>query len=86
MHHVGTVLIVGAIAGSVAATLSGKATELFGRKAVFVASLICVGVVVARLFTWTPNPEYAYEFYLYGALFGMGERVIITQLTGKNYS
>ena len=40
-------------------------------------------VVIVIFFTWAPNPEESYIFYILAALWGVADAVWQTQINGK---
>lgn len=51
----------------------------------FIAAFLLHGGVQITLMLWVPDPERVYLFYIFAALWGMGDAVIQTQINGKKF-
>ena len=53
------------------------------RVPIFLGGTLVNFIVVIVLFTWSPNPEEAYLFYILAGLWGVADAVWQTQINGK---
>lgn len=50
-----------------------------------IAAFLLHGGVQITLMLWVPDPDRVYLFYIFAALWGMGDAVIQTQINGKKF-
>ena len=61
----------------------GVLVKHLGRLPVFILGAAINAGVIADLFTWVPNPDQSWAFFLLAALWGMADAVWQTQINGK---
>ena len=49
-----------------------------------IVALLLHGGTQITLMLWTPDPDRVYLFYIFAAMWGMGDAVIQTQINGKD--
>ena len=85
VHNLGYVLIIFGVCDAFCSFSFGFIIKFVGRVPIFIFGAIVNIIVVTILFTWAPNPEEAYVFYLLAALWGVADAVWQTQINGMYY-
>lgn len=67
--------------------LCSSMVDLISKLLVFflIAAFLLHGGVQITLMLWVPDPDRVYLFYIFAALWGMGDAVIQTQINGKKF-
>lgn len=61
----------------------GFVIKVVGRVPIFIFGTIVNAIVIVIFFTWSPNPDQAYMFYILAALWGVADAVWQTQINGE---
>lgn len=83
VQNVGYVLIVYGVCDAICSFSFGYVIKLVGRVPIFIFGAIINAIVIVILFTWAPNPEEAYVFYILSGLWGVADAVWQTQINGE---
>ena len=83
VHTVGRVLILFGVCDALASIGFGFIIKKVGRLPIFVLGAAVNAGVIADLFTWVPNPDQSWAFFLLAALWGMADAVWQTQINGE---
>ena len=83
VHNVGFVLIAYGISDTACSFGFGILVKHLGRLPVFVLGAAINAGVIADLFTWVPNPDQSWAFFLLAALWGTADAVWQTQINGE---
>jgi hypothetical protein len=61
----------------------GYAVKYAGRQPIFILGAIINAGVIVTFFTWVPNPDQGWVFFVLAALWGVGDAVWQTQINGN---
>lgn len=80
IHNVGYVMICFGLADALGSAIFGHLIRKVGRVTIFVAgAAVNVGMIIL-MYTWTPDPETPFIFFLISGLWGLGDAVWQTQI------
>ncbi len=83
VQNVGYVLMCYGVTDAICSFSFGFIIKKVGRVPIFLMGAVINVVVVAVLFSWSPNPEEAYLFYVMAAFWGAADAVWQTQINGE---
>ena len=83
VENVGVVLITYGICDAFFSSAFGHAINYVGRMPIFLLGAAINFAVMAVLFTWPPNPDQGYVFFVMAGLWGVADAVWQTQINGN---
>ena len=81
----GFVIITFGVCDAIMSFGFGIIINKIGRVPIFALGAIINVAVIFVLFTWQPNPNQGYVFFILAGLWGVADAVWQTQINGKQY-
>ncbi|XP_069113521.1 protein unc-93 homolog A-like isoform X2 [Argopecten irradians] len=78
--NVGYVMICYGVVDAICSFTFGRLVQYVGHIPFFILAFLVHGGTLIALLIWKPNPDQLYLFYIFAALWGMGDAVIQTQI------
>ena len=83
VHNVGYVLITYGIIDAFCSATFGGFIKYVGRVPIFLGGALLNLICVIVLFSWEPNPDMSYLFFILAGLWGAADAVWQTQINGE---
>eukprot|EP00105_Crassostrea_gigas_P005147 XP_011418630.1 PREDICTED: protein unc-93 homolog A-like [Crassostrea gigas] len=78
--NIGYIMICYGVVDAACSFLFGRLVQFVGHIPFFILAFLLHGGVQITLMLWVPDPDRVYLFYIFAALWGMGDAVIQTQI------